>query len=137
MLTLTEYRKVFQYAQRAGKSALEKCVPKPMVVQEVGLDDQPYEGSQTWIVEDGVCGFAWVTVYAVDGQKIHRGRKIFYPFIDVLRQAGFKWDSYEKNFKLWVTAGNQSMTKKEAFGEAYVKVLNENGIEAYMGSRMD
>ena len=39
--------------------------------------------------------------------------------------------------QLWVSDFNQSVTLKEAYANAYARVLNNNGIECYSGSRLD
>jgi hypothetical protein len=106
-------------ATNAGRSAFVASVPRPMTV--VG-------GNQSWSVPDGVCGFAWVNVYGI--RKNSKMGK-------VLEANGFRKNSYEKSFQLWISEGVQSLERKEAYARAYADVLREAGISAYAGSRMD
>ena len=46
-------------------------------------------------------------------------------------------DNYQGGLIVWVTVGNQSMQKKEAYAQAMAKVLQEGGINAYADSRLD
>lgn len=120
----------------AGLAALNVCVPTPMVVQQHSNplnDNSPVVKS--YFVEDGCCGFAWVKVLA----KTPESRK----FINGLKAAGLlgtntEWSkSWDTGYSFWVRYGNQSITKKEAFANAFAEVLRANGISAYSDSRMD
>ncbi len=77
-------------------------------------------------VMDGVCGFAWVTIrpgtssFARWVSKTGRGRKGYYGGIQI-----------------WVSGFGQSMTRKEAYADAFAAVLREAGVSASAGSRMD
>ena len=111
--------KIITEAHEAGCKAVESLeVPAMMVT----------DGKQSWRVSDGVCGFAWVTVKPVNS-KIAKYMK------DVIRIANKS--ICEPGIKLWVSAYNQSMYKKEAYAYAFAKVLQSHGIKAYAGSRMD
>ena len=74
------------------------------------------------------CGFAWV--------DISNGRD---PFVNWARKNNVGKKHWNKGWMIWNPTGNftQSMDVKEAGSSAFAKVLRDNGIPAYMGSRAD
>lgn len=113
-------------AREAGLAAVAALQVVPMVVSERAnpLDDSSPVKRQ-WLVEDGVCGFAGIkfkgnTAWAKYAKKYLGARP-----------------DYPSGVYLNVSAFNQSLQKKEAYASAYAQVLRDNGIEAYMTSRMD
>ena len=122
------FGEIYKEADRAGMEALNKCLPNPMIVeQHVNQLDDNSPVAKSWFVEDGVCGFAWVNVKPGNS-----------PFANFLKANDLgRKDSYYGGVTIWVTAGNQSMQKKEAYAEAFAEVLNQNGIKAYAASRLD
>jgi Fe-S oxidoreductase len=105
-------------AMKEGREAALAVVPIPM-----GIID----GAQTWIVEDGVCGFAWINV-----------KPAYSAVAKALVAAGLaRKDGYEGGVTVWVSDYNQSITRKEAYARAFAKVLQDAGIRAYASSRMD
>lgn len=116
----------------AGLAALKDATPTPMVVQQHAnmLDDNsPVEKS--WFVEGGVCGFAWINVKC-------RGEGL--KFINALKKQGLdNWrkDGYYGGYTYWVREGGQSMERKEAYDQAFARILYEAGINAHNYSRMD
>lgn len=109
---------LFAAADAAGKAAAAAVVPRPMIV--IG-DGRVYEP-----VMDGVCGFAWV--------KIRPGNSAAAKFAKANYGASA---SYSGGVDIWVSAYNQSMVRKEAYANAFAKVLRDAGINAYGDSRMD
>ena len=106
-------------AQKAGLVALENAITKPMVV---------HGGARPYLVEGGVCGFAWVNVYGIrSNSKLGK----------VLDRLGFRKSSYEKAHQFWVFDGGQSMERKEAYAIAMADVLRKAGLRAYADCRMD
>jgi len=103
-------------AQKAGLVALENAIPRAMLVDN------------RYLVEGGVCGFAWVNVYGVRSNS---------KLGTALRILGFRKNSYEKAHQYWVFDGGQSMERKEAYAYAMAEVLQKAGLRAYGGSRMD
>lgn len=78
-------------------------------------------------IADGVCGFAWVNIRPGNG-----------PLARYLKLLGFaRPDSYLGGVSLWVSEFNQSLAKKEAYAFAFAKVLQDAGVRAYAGSRID
>jgi hypothetical protein len=114
-------------AHAAGEAAAAKCTPTPMVVSEHTNplnDNSPVK--QSWYVPSGVCGFAWVNV--VPGNCA---------FANWLKANKLGRPGYGGGVNVWVSAYGQSMELKEAYADAYAKVLNEAGVKAYSQSRMD
>ena len=135
MFDLYTFTAVCKKADAAGKAAVEKLQVVPMIVgQETSLFSNKIDYSkQIYFVEDGVCGFAWVDVYPTHKGHTRLGKEER----KILEAAGFRKNDYMKTYRLWISMYNQSMQKKEAYASAYAKVLRENGIKAYSGSRLD
>ena len=74
------------------------------------------------------CGFAWVTIKPATSK-----------FARALKAAGVAKTAYGGGLQVWNPGGSytQSMDIKEEGAYAYAKVLQENGISAYAGSRAD
>lgn len=87
---------------------------------------------------DGVdqysCGFAWVTIYGVNGKKIRRNSKLSQAFA----RAGVDRD-WRNNLQIWNPSRLpvQNVDTLLAGAEAAAKVLRDAGFEAYAGSRLD
>jgi hypothetical protein len=115
-------------AHKAGMEAAEAHKPAPMVVQQhTNMLDDSSPVVQSWVVEGGVCGFAWVNVPG--NTKFGAWAK---------KNLGAKKD-YPKGLSIWCPLNTQSMTTKEAYCNAYAKVLNEGdpSIKAWSRSRID
>ena len=110
---------LYRLADAAGRKAvIEMAAPEPMVV----LDPQR---QQAYYVPDGVCGFAWISF---------KGNTAFGR---ALKKAGLARSHYPSGLCVWVGDYNQSMQKKEVYADAFARVLRDNGVDAYAGSRMD
>jgi len=117
---LERYRKfeeAWAEAVTAGNIAARDCVPDTMVVTD---------GTNTWHVDEGVCGFAEVVVPKGNTSFAHWAKK----------NAGFD-TRYGGGLSHWVSAFGQSMERKQAFARAAAEVLNNHGIDAFATSRMD
>lgn len=90
------------------------------------LDDNSPVRRQ-WIVNSGVCGFAWVI--------IKPGTSSFAKWL--IKNGHAKTHHYYGGVCHYVSEFGQSMEKKEAYAAAFAKVLSENEIRAYSDSRMD
>lgn len=120
---------IYCKARMAGLEAARACRPVPMVVQQHAnmLDDKsPVE--KQWFVSGGVCGFAWVVVSPGTCSFARWARKNIGAHLDYYGGVGIS--AGDREF-------GQSMQIKEAYAEAFARVLQENGIRAYMNSRMD
>lgn len=129
------FQEAWNAAHAAGMAAGNAITPTPMIVRNgsimvngVPLDPSRADNTVIDVVADGVCGFAWVTV--------HPGTSSF-----------ARWAIKEKNARkeygggvclTWVSYFNQSMTRKEAYAQAFAEVLRDRlGVKAYSHSRMD
>jgi hypothetical protein len=110
-----------EMAHRAGMEAGNNAIPTPMVV--VNSDTNQIVD----VVDDGLCGFAWINI------KPARGA-----FVNYLKSRNWgKLDSYYGGYTIWVHNFGQSVTRKEAYAKAFAEVLQNHGLTAYAGSRLD
>ena len=118
---------LFYQAQNAGNAAVAQTTVTPMIVSQQAnpLNDNS-ETIKQWVVNDGVCGFASVIIKPATSK--------FAKFL-VANQLARK--HYAGGVSMSIRDFNQSLTKKEAYAYAFAKVLNDNGITAYVDSRMD
>jgi hypothetical protein len=135
-----DWFKVYQDACKAGQAKMKATTPTPMLVAEHQnpMDDRsPIK--KAWLVESGVCGFAWVTI----PYKTPENRQ----FINALKKkkivggydsrgTAIKKSSYG-GFKYWPDAMTQSIELKEAYCQGFADVLAKAGIICYIGSRLD
>mgnify|MGYP000865960699 CR=1 FL=1 len=123
-----EVMELFDRAHHAGLRAGHESTPTPMVV---GSPSTPFGSDidyskKTYFVEGGVCGFAGVVI------KPARGK-----FISLLKKMGLGWKHYYGGFYDTCRKFNQSLTKKEAYCEAFARVLGDAGLSCYVDSRLD
>lgn len=120
---------VYREAYAAGLKTGNEVQVTPMVV---GTETSPFsniidETKQTYFVEGGVCGFAWIKISPARGK-----------FVQWLKQNKIgSTSTYEGGYTIWCHEFGQSLTRKEAFVQAFAKVLREYGINAYGQSRID
>ena len=120
--------RLFESAHEAGLKAGREVGVTPMVVgspTELFGNEIDWNKS-TYHVSDGVCGFAGVII------KPARGK-----FVSLLKKMGRGWKHYYGGFYMTCREFNQSLTRKEAYCEAFARVLGESGLKAYVDSRMD
>ena len=128
MAVSRETMELFDRAHHAGLRAGHESTPTPMVV---GSPSTPFGSDIDWNkstyhVSDGVCGFAGVVI------KPARGKLVSY-----LKSKGLGWKHYYGGFYMTCREFGQSLARKEAYCEAFAKVLGEEGIRCYVDSRMD
>ena len=120
--------KLLERAHLMGMDAGRSVGVSPMVV---GSPSTPF-GSDidyskpTYFVEGGVCGFAGVVINPARGK-----------FVSYLKSLGKGHSHYYGGFYVPVREFGQSMTRKEAYADAFAKVLSEEGMRCYVDSRMD
>jgi hypothetical protein len=121
------HEQLFNLAHAAGMAAAERFDPTPMIVQQhaIPLNDRS-PVVQQWVVNDGVCGFAWVVVKP--------GTCSFARWL--AKEKGCK-KAYHGGMSIWVHQFNQSMERKEQYAHAFAKVLRDHGVNAHPESRMD
>lgn len=115
----TDFQKLYDKADKAGRDAVEVMMCRPMTVCD--------NAGNSWYVADGVCGFAWVNVKP--------GTSKFARWLKSKNYAST--DSYYGGVTIWISSYNQSMQKKETYARAFAKVLSDEGIKAYAASRID
>ena len=120
--------KLLERAHLMGMDAGRRVGVTPMIV---GSPSTPFGSDidyskKTYFVEGGVCGFAGVVI------KPARGK-----FVSYLKSIGIGNKHYYGGYYVSVREFGQSLTRKEAYAEAYAKVLSEAGFKCYVDSRMD
>jgi hypothetical protein len=118
---------IYTQAHTAGNAAVTQTTVTPMIVTQGAnpLDDSSAVVN-AWVINDGVCGFASVIIKPANSK--------FAKFL-VANQLARK--HYAGGVSMSIRDFNQSLTKKESYAYAFAKVLNDNGITAYVDSRMD
>ena len=121
-----------QLHQMAHEKALQAGInsePIPMIVGDAKglLSNEIDYTKKVYHVSEGVCGFAWVNIKPANSK-----------FAKYLREIGVaRKDSYRGGISMSVFEFGQSLTRKEAYADAYASTLREYGIKAYAESRMD
>lgn len=120
--------KLLERAHLMGMDAGRDSTPTPMIV---GSPSTPFGSDidyskKTYFVEGGACGFAGVVI------KPARGK-----FVSYLRSIGIGHKHYYGGYYVPVREFGQSLARKEAYAEAYAKILSEEGMSCYVDSRMD
>ena len=106
--------------RRVGVTPMVVGTPTELFGNEIDWDKSTYH------VSDGVCGFAGVVI------KPARGK-----FVSYLKSLGMGYKHYYGGWYVSVREFGQSLTRKEAYAEAFAKVLGEAGMMCYVDSRMD
>jgi hypothetical protein len=117
----SRYQKFSDLVEKAiteGLRAGRDCRPIPMYVVDQGV---PIDR-----IDDGACGFAWVTVKPANSSFAIWAKKN-----KLMRSA------YGGGVQYWVSEFGQSVDRKAAFAGAFAKVLREAGINAVAGDRLD
>lgn len=122
------WRVLYARAHELGEAAAEAVTPTPMVVQEREnpLDDNSPVVRTYAPIMDGPCGFAYVKVRPANG-SFGRWAKA---------ERGWR-PAYGGGLEMSVHAYGQSMTRKQAYAQAFAEVLRTAGVNAYGYSRMD
>jgi hypothetical protein len=125
---MPNFEELFNSAHSAGMNAGTKNSPEPMVVVQRAnpLDDSSPVVKQYPVVMDGLCGFAWVTV-----------RPANCGFAKWLKENKRARKGYHGGIQYWVHEFNQSISRKEAYANAFAAVLKAAGIDACSESRLD
>ena len=127
-MSKVECEKLLERAHLMGMDAGRRVGVTPMVVgtpTEIFGNEIDYS-KPTYVVNDGVCGFAGVVI------KPARGK-----FVSYLKSIGIGNKHYYGGYYVSVREFGQSLARKEAYAEAYAKVLGEEGMSCYVDSRMD
>jgi hypothetical protein len=125
--TKIDYAALYAQAEAAGREAADAAVPVPMII---GEETSPLSGvldysKPTYFMSEGLCGFAWVTFKGNTG------------FGRWAKKTGKAKPAYGGGLRVSVFGYNQSVTRKEAYAQAFAAVLREAGVTAYAESRLD
>ena len=128
VMSKVECEKLLEKAHLMGMDAGRLVGVTPMVVgsPSTPLGNDIDYSKKTYFVEGGVCGFAGVVI------KPARGK-----FVSYLKKLGMGYKHYYGGWYVSVREFGQSLTRKEAYAEAFAKVLGEAGMRCYVDSRMD
>lgn len=124
-----EFQALWNKANAAGREAATATVPQPMYVSTaVGLFSDEIDTSKpVYKVDDGLCGFAWVSV-----------RPGTSAFARWLKYHGHgQTDGYAGGVSIWIGDYNQSHARKYAHAKAMAKVITDAGYTAYANERLD
>ena len=112
---------LLKQAEAAGLKAGLEVSPNPMTLTDI-------HSGKKYDVAEGGCGLAHINISPARGK-----------FVNYLKKIGKGYTSYQGGYN--VPAGGvelgQSITRKEAYAEAYAKVLQDWGIKCYVSSRLD
>ena len=122
-----DYATWIDEAHQAGLAAGKTAGCTPMIVsQHENMADDNSAVVKEWLVMDGPCGFAWVTVTP--------GTCSFARW--AVKEQGWRKDYYG-GVSLYVHEFGQSMQRKIEYAHAYAKVLHSHGVGVRCNSRMD
>ena len=131
------FKAVFAEAWEAGKLAAEACRPIPIVVYTpaapFGDESVPDLTQPIYYVDDGVCGFAWITIYPGNCAAANYAKKHYNASA-----------AYGGGVQIWISYFNQCYARKQAFACAAAEVLRAKlpAIDlrvkgVYSGDRLD
>ena len=110
---------IWRDAWEAGHKAGAAHKPRVMTVTD-------RQGNIIETVNEGACGFAWVTV-----RGANKG------FGHWLIKQGLAKVGYTGGAQVWISNYNQSYERKAAHAYAMAEALRANGIKAYSDGRLD
>ena len=116
---------IYTEARTAGIAAGIAARPTPMHIVEADAFGRPLPGAIVHRENEGPCGFAWVSF---------KGNT---PFGRWAKKQGISRAGYPSGQEIACHEFNQSLERKEAYANAFAKVLTSYGIACHAGSRMD
>ena len=111
---------------------LEEIVAEARVAAQLAANN--YFNKEMGGQDNYPCGFAWVSIYSHDGQKLKGNTKLGRN----LKRAGVEQD-YRRVFRIYNPSGIncQNIDVKEVGARAAAEVLKRYGFSAYPDSRLD
>ena len=116
---------------------------------QAGMVAENFKGFEpkTLVVDEGVCGFAWIEINPATGaftKWVKKNRERFggqwhkqkYYMGATGMDFGI-YNGYPKGLHMGVRLFGQGMTRKAAYCAGFANVLREAGINAYANNRMD
>lgn len=113
-------------ALAAARKAHAEAIPTPMTVFDANADGTPKVGGDRYYVNEGACGFGYVTV--------NPGTSSFARWL--VKNAG-AYKHYYGGVRVSTNFGSQSIARADAAACAMADVLREAGIKAYASSNLD
>lgn len=101
-----------------ARKAFQDATPEPMTVTD---------GTNTWTIDEGMCGFASINISPARGSFVQYLKKL---------NIGYS-DSYLKGYTVSANTKSQSYERNKAWATAFADVLNSEGINATVHSRID
>ena len=109
---------LFYQATSKADQAFKEATPEPMTVTD---------GTNTWKVDEGMCGFASVNIRPARGK-----------FVKFLKDHSIgSPDGYLGGYTVYARTGSQSYERNTAWAQAFAAVLNSEGLNATSHSRLD
>jgi hypothetical protein len=129
-LSPNDFKRVISDAHKAGMAAVESLHVTPMVVEEHAhpLDDNS-PVVQSYFVEEGVCGFAWV--------RFRPANSTFAKWLHNNYPDETYVDSYAGGLCYSIHDFRQSLQRKSAYAGAFARSLSAAGINCHAESRID
>ncbi len=119
---------IYEDAHTAGSKAFTDCIPTPVTFgQAAGLTGSEMVPGTARVEPEGCCGWAGIVVRPARGPFVsfcktnNIGTKHVYPGWSIPVRSPFD---------------SQSIERREAYANAFVDVLRENGLRASMSSRL-
>lgn len=123
-----EFDALISAAHEAGYAAGSAETPTPIGLSQADVLGNPIEGATTYVLDEGVCGFAWINIKPGNSKLANYLKKK-----NIARR-----DSYYGGVSIWVSYFNQSYDRKIAYARAFAHVLKEAGYErVYASGRLD
>jgi hypothetical protein len=129
--TESDFLLVFMKAHSAGCRAMKEFKPTPVSFVCCDLNDKPLPGVEEEVVEEGECGLAWIKIYPATPKM--KGLENSFSWWVLKKEMG-KFEEYTKSVNVYPPDNNQYIGRKEAYCDAFVKVLEENEIRAFVGT---
>lgn len=120
---------IYNLAVWHAETASKNIVPHPVRWasahrwSDVGIDpDQP-----SWVENEGLCGFAWVTIRPARGE-----------FVKYLKSRGIGHKNYSgSGWTINTTTLEQSFERNEAWANTFCAILEKYNIHSTVTTRLD
>lgn len=126
-----DYRKIWEEANEIAANEVKTLKIEPMLLRQEDLRGNQF--GQTYIIPDGPCGFASITIRPASP----KGRRDA-PFVKWARHLGLgSYSHIDKCWRISVSEYNQSYLKKDCHARVVANYLSNEGINASYESRID
>jgi hypothetical protein len=125
-----KYESIHNECHQTGLLVGVRVNTRPMLVGEAKslLSNEIDYTKKTYLMDDGPCGYAWVTIRPGNSKLANAYKKL-----------GLAKSAWNGGVEYWVSEFGQSVDRKAAYAEAYAAKLRQlTGHETiYSGSRLD